>query len=128
MALDPGSSHTFATTGTYTITLTATDGWGESASTTRTVTLAEPAGNQPPTVTFTPSCTGLVCQMNSNGTVDPDGNQIRYLWDWGDGSPTSTTAYPTHAYATAGDYPITLTVTDGWNKSTTVTQGVSVAP
>ena len=124
----PGSSHTFATTGTYTITLTATDGWGESASTTRTVTLEEPVGNQPPTVTFTPSCTGLVCQMNSNGTVDPDGNQIRYLWDWGDGTSTNTTAYPTHAYAAAGDYPITLTVTDGWNRSTTLTTTVTVSP
>ncbi len=44
------SAHVYAAAGAYTITLTTTDGWGKSASTTRNVTLTEPAGNQPPSV------------------------------------------------------------------------------
>ena len=35
-------SKTYATDGTYTVTLIVTDGWGDSASTTRLVTIAEP--------------------------------------------------------------------------------------
>ena len=80
------------------------------------VTMTEPLGNQPPIATFTPTCIGLTCQMNSSGTSDPEGNQIRYVWDFGDGTPTSTSAYPSHTYAVDGTYTITLTVTDGWNK------------
>jgi len=127
-ATGSGGSHRFAGPGTYTITLTATDGWGKSATTTRTVTLTEPLDNVAPIAAFTPTCTGLSCQMNSTGTSDPNGNQIRYLWDWGDATATSTSAYPTHAYAAGGNYTITLTVTDGWNKSTMVTQNVTIAP
>jgi PKD repeat protein len=32
-------SHTFAAPGTYTLTLTVTDGWGRANSTTRAVTV-----------------------------------------------------------------------------------------
>ena len=41
-------SHTYAAAGTYTITLTITDGWGKAASTTRIITITEPATNAPP--------------------------------------------------------------------------------
>jgi large repetitive protein len=119
------AAHTYATQGTYTVTLTATDGWGKAASTTRTLVLTEPANNSAPTVAFTSSCTGLVCQLNSNGTSDSDGDQIRYSWNFGDGTPANTTASPSHPYATAGDYSVVLTVTDGWNKSTVLTKSVT---
>ena len=122
------ASHYFTTPGSHTITLTTTDGWGKTASTTRTITLTEPVGNVAPTAAFTPSCTGLTCLMDSSATTDPNGNQIHYLWDWGDASATSTSAYPSHVYASAGTYTITLTATDGWNRSTTVTHGVTVSP
>lgn len=36
---------------------------------------------------------------------------INYLWDWGDGN-TSTGAFPSHTYDTAGYYSICLTVSD----------------
>jgi PKD repeat protein len=121
-----GASHTYATQGTYTVTMTATDGWGKAATTTRTVVLAEPAGNAAPTVAFSSSCTGLACQLNSNGTSDPNGDQIRYSWSFGDGTAASTAASPAHTYATAGTYTITATVTDGWNKVTTVSHDVTV--
>ena len=35
-------THTFAADGTYTVTLTVTDTWGKTASTTRDVTIAKP--------------------------------------------------------------------------------------
>ena len=43
-------SHTYATPGSYTITLTVTDSWNRAgAPVTRDVTMTEPAGNQGPT-------------------------------------------------------------------------------
>jgi PKD repeat protein len=120
-----GATHTYANQGTYTVTLTATDGWGKSASTTKTVVLAEPANNAAPTVAFTSTCTGLACQLDSNGTSDPDGDQIRYAWTFGDTTPGATTASPAHTFSGAGTYTVTLTVTDGWNKSTTVSHQVT---
>ena len=95
-------SHTYAVPGTYTVTLTSTDGWGKVGSTTRTVTMTEPVTNLPPTATFTATCTARVCQMNSFGTSDPNGDQIRYSWNWGDGTAASTSASPAHTYAAAG--------------------------
>jgi large repetitive protein len=119
-------AHTYAVPGTYTITLTTTDGWGKAASTTRQVALIEPATNQPPTVTFTTSCTLRVCQMNSFGTSDPNGDVIRYSWNWGDGTAVSTAASPSHTYTAPGTFTITLTVTDGWNKVSSTTRTVTV--
>jgi large repetitive protein len=120
------ATHSYALAGTYTISLTTTDGWGKAATITHTVTMTEPATNQPPVVTFTTTCTALACVTNSVGTVDPDGDVIRYSWNFGDGTALSTAASPSHTYAVAGTYSVALTVTDGWNKFTTVTHTVTV--
>ena len=40
------------------------------------------------------------------------GSGLSYSWDFGDGN-TSTVAYPTHTYASVGNYLICLTVADG---------------
>ena len=63
--------------------------------------------------------------MNSFGTADPNGDQIRYAWTFGDGG-TSTSSNPTRTYVNAGTYTITLTVTDGWNRSASTTREVTV--
>jgi len=42
-----------------------------------------------------------------------DGNEVpSYLWDFGDASPTETTAAVTHSYPNEGVYPMVLTVED----------------
>ena len=35
-----------------------------------------------------------------------------FSWNWGDGSPADTTAYPNHTYASSGFYSICQTITD----------------
>jgi PKD repeat protein len=37
---------------------------------------------------------------------------LTYDWNWGDGSPHDTAAYPSHTYATSGNYTICLSITD----------------
>ena len=65
------------------------------------------------------SATTLTVQFSSAGSRDPDGGGITYLWDFGDGSPTSTDPNPTHTYAAVGSYRATLTVTDETDKTGT---------
>ena len=55
----------------------------------------------------------LTVQLSSAGSSDPDGDVLRYDWDFGDGSTRDSTANPSHAYATIGIYTATLTVSDG---------------
>ena len=129
-ALSTGASpaaHVYAAAGNYTITLTTTDGWGRAASTTRDVSLSEPAGNTAPTATFTASCASFtVCQTNSAGTADAEGDAIRYSWNWGDLTAVSTSANPSHTYSGPGTYTIVLTVTDVWGKSSTASRDVTI--
>ena len=49
-----------------------------------------------------------------DGTLsrDPDGQLVRWEWDFGDGTPTTTVQSPRHSYLSAGLYTVTLTVTD----------------
>ena len=78
-ALSTGASpsHTYATPGTYTITLTATDSWNRAgAPVTREVTMTEPAGNQGPTAVIpAPTCTATntTCAFTSTGIGRPGG-------------------------------------------------------
>ena len=135
-ALSTGASpsHTYATPGTYTITLTATDSWNRAgAPVTRDVTMTEPAGNQGPTAVIpAPTCTATntTCAFTSTGTADPEGHTpLRYLWNWGDGTPNSTTASGSHVFPVAGTYTVTLTVSDAWGKAgTPVTREVTTSP
>ena len=55
---------------------------------------------------------GTTVQFSSAGSNDPDGTNITYLWNFGDGTPTSTLPNPSHTYTAAGTYDATLTVTD----------------
>lgn len=49
-----------------------------------------------------------------------------WLWNFGDGE-TSTEQHPVHVYYTAGNYPVTLTVTKGGNTITAAVQTVYVS-
>ncbi|HEX7078529.1 MAG TPA: PKD domain-containing protein [Candidatus Eisenbacteria bacterium] len=54
--------------------------------------------------------TGDAVPFHGDGSRDPDGQAITYLWDFGDGA-AATGDRPTHAYAAAGHYTAVLTVT-----------------
>ena len=54
---------------------------------------------------------GVAINFTSAGTSDPDGSVDAYTWNFGDGG-SSNAANPGHAYAAAGNYTVTLTVTD----------------
>ncbi len=120
---------TYTSAATYTVSLTVRDEYGNlSAPATKTVTIAEPAGNSAPTAVISdPSCTGLTCNVSSALSGDPNaGDVVTRVWSWGDGTPNSTTTALAHTFPAAGIYPVTLTVTDGWGRATAVTRQVMV--
>ncbi|MDH3458376.1 MAG: PKD domain-containing protein, partial [Gemmatimonadota bacterium] len=60
--------------------------------------------------------------FDGSGSTDPDGTIVSYEWDFGDGA-TGTGVSPSHTYAAAGTYDVTLTVTD--NDGATDTQATT---
>lgn len=56
----------------------------------------------------------------TDASTTPLGTILSWAWNFGDGN-TSTLQNPTHTYATAGTYAVSLTVTNSGETSTTVT-------
>lgn len=81
--------------------------------------------NQPPLavarVSQTLASVGESITFDGSGSSDPDGSITQYSWDFGDGQG-SNQQVATHAYAAAGTYNWSLTVTDN-NGATGSTSG-----
>ena len=116
-------SHAYPLSGTYQVKLTVTDNGGAATSITKPVTVT--GGNANPVAAFTSSTSGLTLSANGSGSSDPDGTVASYSWNFGD-DKTATGATTSHAYAAAGTYQVTLTVTDDDGATASVTKPVTV--
>ena len=54
---------------------------------------------------------GVPVAFDGTGSSDPEGDALTFAWNFGDGS-SGTSATPSHAYATAAVYRVSLTVSD----------------
>lgn len=124
------SAHTwYSTRGTYTAKLTVTNDRGMSNTTTREISVT---GVATPTAAFTasPSQVGVGERVNVDASASKaaDGGDrflTRYDWTWGDGR-TSEGVRQSHTYSQAGQYSITLTVTDNTGRTGTASGAVTV--
>lgn len=83
-----------------------------------------PAANVAPTASFSSATTYRDLSVDASGSTDPDGTIASYSWNFGDNS-TATGATAMHTYAAAGNYPVTLTVTDNSGASSVLTRTIS---
>ena len=85
---------------------------------------------QPPVAraTATRATPGSPSVFDATGSSDPDGSVARFDWDFGDGTGAPNAGpSPQHAYASAGVYTATVTLTDDLGCSTSfVAQGQRV--
>lgn len=118
------ATHAYANGGTYPVTLTVTDSLGLTSSTSKNVTVTAPHAN--PTAAFSTQVEGLSVDFDGTSSTAADGATIAsYAWNFDDGG-TSTAPAPSHTYAAAGAYDVTLTVVDSLGASDSVTQTVNV--
>ncbi len=82
------------------------------------------AAQVPPMADFTSSCTDLVCSFTDQSS-DSDGTIASWSWDFGDGAMSSM-QNPGHTYASAGTFPVDLTVTDNDGDSDSTSKNVTV--
>jgi PKD repeat protein len=125
---DVNPTHTYTAAGNYTVTLTVDDGQLGSEPVTTTAEIAIPPANRAPTANPGgpySGDTGAAIRFDGSGSGDPDGDALTYLWDFGD-ETTGTGATPTHDYAIAGVYEVSLVVNDGEFDSAAATTRVEV--
>src|ERR1051325_9805808 len=110
--------HTYATSGNYTVTLTVSNSSG-SNSASEVVAIAAGGG---PVAKFAFQANGNTVNFVDQST----GNPTSWLWNFGDNT-TSTQQNPIHTYAAAGNYTVTLTVSNASGSNST-SQIVSLTP
>ena len=120
------TTHRFSP-GTFAVTLTTTDNFGVTASTSQLITVQP---GTPPTaaIVFSPSepMVGSPVFFNGGSSIADSGRRIvSYRWNFGDGS-TGSGITRSHTYTTAGTYVVMLTVTDDAGQVDTETANVTV--
>ena len=145
-------SHQYLSGGTYNVSLALQDGQGHSATISGSIRIAGGSNVNPPPnpsgcAPITPTSAyvgfyggGTGCtpanDICTNGetiafTLYPQNgysficSPYSYVWSFGD-SKTSTDEQPTHQYATAGTYNISVSIRDSVGQSTTISGTIKV--
>jgi len=129
------ASYAFSSIGGHDISLTVTDDDGNSDTMTKTIEVGPSVGDtqgfRPPIADFSyvPQAPepGDPVFFDGSSSVDPDGEVVSYGWDFdGDGETDLTVQTASYTFASSGEYPVSLTVTDDDGNSDTITYTVEV--
>ncbi len=84
-----------------------------------------------PDFRFEPACIGSPTSFTALSQLLADAMPAGYFWDFGDpasgASNNSTQQNPTHVYTAAGDYDVSLTITESSGCEVSVTKTITVA-
>ncbi len=121
--------HEFTQVGNYTVNLRVTDNVGNYEVTSEEVTVE--GANIPTAVIDVPTedgnyYVGRQYSFDAKNSTSPNGTITQYSWDFGDGSPKASTRTATHIYKVAGNYQVTLVVTDETGKEGETTNNINV--
>jgi len=115
-------SHTYNSAGTYTVALTASNAFGSDVNTkTGYITVTDPVGN-PPVANFTGTPTSGTAPLAVLFSDASTNSPTSWSWNFGDGG-TSTTRNPSHTYASAGTYTVSLAASNAWGSDTNTKTG-----
>ncbi|MEM2869789.1 MAG: PKD domain-containing protein [Thermoplasmata archaeon] len=129
----PQESHyTFITnytsSGRYSLKVVVSDG-RLNASTAWNITVTNV--NRPPTARVSASPdegpSGAPFLFDASASSDPDGEELRFEWDLGDGSGAEG-ARVSHSYIEPGRFRVSVTVRDPWGACSTASVNVTVLP
>jgi len=105
-------SHSYQSSGVYTVTLKVTDNDGDYDIATHDITI----NNNAPTAYFVADQyyvePGETVTFDGTGSYDPDGDSLTYEWKLGDGTVIGTDPIISYIFVTSGDFQVILTVTD----------------
>jgi PKD repeat protein len=114
---DASPVHTYATAAKYTVTLRTVSTAGYAATSTQTITAIPAAA----------ASFAVASQFELGVTFNNTSVSVAsVVWDFGDGSATSTVTSPQHRYTAAGNYNVKLTVTGLLGDVNSSTQSISV--
>jgi PKD repeat protein len=113
---------TYTTPGTYTVTLTATNGAGiDSEVKNGYITVLEAPA--PPVAAFTSNKRSGAAPLTVRFTDSSSGSSpMTYSWNFGDGG-TSSDQNPTHTYTATGSYTVSLRATNSLGTDVATTTG-----
>ncbi|NUM31773.1 MAG: PKD domain-containing protein, partial [Bacteroidetes bacterium] len=122
LSKDGNPTHAYTAVGNYSVSLLAVSAKGCRDSITKTITV-----NPRPVAEFTfkNTCQDTAVKFTDGSSIGSGGTIKSYFWSFGDGS-TSSVASPSHKYAAAGTYTVTLTVVSNNGCASTITHNVTV--
>jgi PKD repeat protein len=120
VASTPNATINFTTEGIYVVSLTVTDDFGATNTTSVSINVTPPDNILPLAILAVDKNFGVINDtfaFNVSGSRDPDGSIILYQLDFGDGTTTQfvNPALVNHVYKSVGIFTAKLSVTDNRN-------------
>ena len=124
----PITNHSYATPGNYTVTLEVTDDGGKTGKdTTFALIISENRPPNKPKVEVLPVDNIENEYTFTAASEDPDGDMIHYVFDWDDGTNTTSPLFPsgtvltaTHTWKSDGIYIVKIYAQDEHNETSEV--------
>jgi len=118
------TSHSYSSAGQYSVTVTVTDSTGKTATSSQSVTVAQPNALTA-AFTYAPSTPISGQSVTFTGTASGGTSPYSYSWNL---AGTSKTGNPVSQSFTNGTYTISTTVTDAAGKTAASSQSLIILP
>jgi PKD repeat protein len=116
------TTHIFTASGSFLVSVTATDAVGVSTTSNQTLIVA---ASLSVSFTFSPSSPHAGENITFVGSASGGIQPYNYFWSFGD-STTSSESSASHTYQSDGSYTVTLTVADANNQTANVNETIRV--